>query len=123
MRFLIVLGLAFGLVGTANAQPAGASSTVRIGGWYGALGYCQLTSISSATPLSSCTNGIPAGTGFIEVCVETANVRYRDDGTNPTASVGMPVASGTCFPYAAAIGAIAFIAQSGSPIVNVSFYK
>jgi hypothetical protein len=47
------------------------------------LGYCQLTSLSSATKLSSCNGGIPAGATMAVVRTEGANVRYRDDGGVP----------------------------------------
>lgn len=65
----------------------------------------------------------PAGATIAQISVETAGVRYRDDGIAPTATVGMPVAAGTSFQYAGPLTAIQFIAQSGSPTIDVLYYK
>ena len=50
------------------------------------LGYCQLsaTQLASAVGLASCSGGIPARATLVAVQAETANVRWRDDGTAPT---------------------------------------
>lgn len=88
---------------------------------YVPLGYQQLTSaeLAEATLLT-----IPAGANLAVISVEGAGVRWRDDGTMPTASVGMPIAEGAApFVYSGTLSAIAFIAQSGSPLVNVSYYR
>jgi hypothetical protein len=53
------------------------------------LGYQQITSLSSATALT-----VPTGATVAVIIPETQAIRWRDDGTNPTASVGMPLASG-----------------------------
>jgi hypothetical protein len=114
------------------ATPALAQTPVRVSGTYIPLGYCQITSLGSAVALvsASCSTGaVPAGATILEICVETAEVRYRDDSTAPTTSLGMPVAplSSTvpfCFQYAATpLSQLQFIAVSGSPVVDVAFYK
>lgn len=92
-------------------------------GYIAPLGYCQLTSVSSSTLVSSCSGGIPQRTVWAVLCVDTAAIRWRDDGTAPTASVGMPVASGQCFYYSGTMSALRVIAQTGSPVVNISFYS
>jgi hypothetical protein len=74
-------------------------------------------SVATATNLMP-----PTGATIAQICVETAPVRYRDDGIAPTASVGIPLAAGWCGPYAGPLSAIQFIAQSGSPTIDVSFY-
>lgn len=115
----------------AVALPASAQTPVRVSGVYTPLGYCQITSLSSAVPLitASCSTGsVPAGATMAEICVETAAVRYRDDGTAPTTSLGMLVSpSGTapvCFAYAVTpLSAVSFIAVTGSPVIDLSFYK
>lgn len=66
---------------------------------------------------------VPSGATIAEICVEGAAVRYRDDGVAPTATVGMPVAAGSCFPYSGPLSSVQFIAQSGSPTLDVSYYK
>jgi hypothetical protein len=65
---------------------------------------------------------VPPGATIAWICVETANVRYRDDGTAATASLGIPVTSGSCFAYAGPLAALSFTAQSGSPTIDVSYY-
>jgi hypothetical protein len=53
---------------------------------------------------------------------ETQAVRWRDDGTDPTASVGMPLATGVSLSYDGDLKAVRFIQQSASAIINVSYY-
>jgi hypothetical protein len=82
--------------------------------------------ISAATLTSTTSLTVPSGTTIAQICVETAGVRYRDDGVAPTASVGIPVVATSstpaCFQYAGPLSAIQFIALSGSPTMNVSYY-
>lgn len=85
---------------------------------YAALGYQQITSVSAATGLT-----VPTGAIIAEICVETQAIRYRDDGTNPTATVGMPIPAATCFQYAGPLGAIKIIEQTPSATIDVSYYK
>ena len=85
------------------------------------LGFQQLT----ATQLGSAVSlTVPAGANFAVISVETAAVRFRDDGAAPTAAIGVLLADNTLpFEYWGNLNAIQFIAQTGSPIVNVSYYK
>jgi hypothetical protein len=46
------------------------------------MGYQQITSLGAATTLT-----VPVGSTAALIMCEVASVRYRDDGTNPTASV------------------------------------
>lgn len=88
------------------------------------LGYCQLsnTTLASATPLSSCSNGIPTGATMAMLQAATDNVEYRDDGTAPTASVGMAIISGAQpWLYSGTLSKIQFISSGGT--LNVSFYR
>jgi hypothetical protein len=90
------------------------------------LGYCQITAtpLASATKLSSCSGGIPAGATMMAVQAETANIRYRDDGVAPTSSIGQLLVSGqNPMLYTGTLSAIQFIAATGSPILDVSFYR
>lgn len=92
------------------------------------LGYCQL-SVTTAVPISTCPGGIPSGAFYAFIVPETNAIRVRDDGTNPTTTVGMPV--GTNVPYYATASAagttslstVAVISQSGTATVNITFYK
>lgn len=81
--------------------------------------------LASATPLTLPTT-IQTPTSAM-ICVETAGVRYRDDGTAPTASVGIPLVPvsstvPTCNMYFGPLSKIQFIAISGSPTMDISYY-
>ena len=83
--------------------------------------------ISGATLANATSLTVPSGATFAQICVEGAGVRYRDDGTAPTVSVGIPVvptssSMPTCFQYAGPLSAIRFIAISGTPTMEVSYY-
>jgi hypothetical protein len=88
---------------------------------YEPLGYQQLT----ATQLASAQKlTVPAGANVALISVEVAAVRWRDDGTAPTTSIGMYLPNGLApFEYSGTLDAIEFIAATGSPLVNVSYYK
>lgn len=86
------------------------------------LGYCQL-SVSTVVGISTCSGGIPARTVWAVLCVETANIRWRDDGTNATTTVGMPLIAGSCMYYSGTMSAFTVVAVSGSPVLNISFYS
>lgn len=81
------------------------------------LGYQQITSLSAATGLT-----VPAGATMALVTPETQGVRWRDDGTDPTASVGMIIAAGAYFNYDGDLKRIRFIEQTASAKLNISYY-
>jgi len=56
------------------------------------------------------------------VVAETQGVRWRDDGTSPTASVGMPIAAGAYLNYDGDLNRVKFIEQTASAKLNVSYY-
>ena len=116
----LLLSSAF-LVGLSGAAVA---ADVRPNGPYVPNGYCQITSLGTAVTLvSGCTSGVPASSTIAEICTEGVAVRYTDDGSTPTSSVGIPVSASTCFQYAGDLRAIKFIQQASSGIIDVSFYK
>ena len=88
-------------------------------GYMEPAGYVQITSLSSAVGLSS----IPDGATLAVIQPETQNVRYRDDGTNPTTSVGMILAAGDLLYYTGTMSALKFIEVSASAKINVTYYK
>jgi hypothetical protein len=84
------------------------------------LGYCQLTP-AAATALSTCSGGIPAGANTILMSADTANIRWRDDGTAPTSGTGVSLVFGQLpVTYNGTLSKIQFI---GSGTLNVLFYK
>ncbi len=85
--------------------------------------YQQITSLSAATALTvpAPTNSVPATLALIQA--ETQSVRWRDDGTNPTASVGMVLAAGETLPYTGDLTKLRFIETTASAKLNVSYYR
>lgn len=110
---LLILPAACGHFPVAMAGPvtSGAYYPMAGGGQYG-------LSVVTNTALT-----IPAGAAGAEICVETAGIRYTDDGTAASSSVGIPVASGVCFQYFGQLSKLKFTAQSGSPTIDVLYYK
>ena len=88
-----------------------------------ALGYGQLTSLSSAVAVSTVSGGIPAGTQTVVLQPETQNVRYRDDNTAPTSSVGMILVANQMYEVTVAQAAqMKVIEATASAKLNISFY-
>jgi hypothetical protein len=83
------------------------------------LGYQQITTLTAATGLS-----VPTGSTFAVVSAEGAGVRWRDDGTNPTASVGMPLYAGQSpQQFSGDLTVLKFIQMAPSATLNVSYYE
>lgn len=81
-------------------------------------GYQQITSLAAATALT-----VPAGTSVVVMKCATQAVRFRDDGTNPTAAIGYPLATGVEFIYTAASAErIRVIEQAASAVLDVLYY-
>lgn len=81
------------------------------------LGLETITGLSAAKSLT-----VPTGAVYAEIAVEGAAVRWRDDGTAPTAAVGMPMAVGTHRFHTALLSALKLIEQAASATVTVAYY-
>ncbi len=81
------------------------------------LGYQQITSLSSAVSLT-----VPATATYALIVAESQIVRWRDDGTVPTASIGMPLAAGAALKYEGNLRGIQLIEQAASATINISYY-
>jgi len=89
------------------------------------MGYQQITSLSSAANLTvpqRTPNGQNAKPVFALIIAEGQAVRWRDDLTAPTASVGMPLAIGIPLQYDGDLTNIKFIEQVGGATLNISYY-
>ena len=90
------------------------------------LGYQQLATLSSAVgltvPTIDPTTGLTVKANFALITPEAQAVRWRDDGTAPTASVGMPLAAGVTLQYDGDLSKIKFIEQTSGAKVNISYY-
>jgi hypothetical protein len=87
------------------------------------LGYQQL---SAATLASATSLTVPAGATAADFGVNPTGtaVRYRDDGTAPTAALGM-VINGLNYPplhYTGDLSKIQFILSTGAPILDILYY-
>lgn len=107
----------------AGALLAVSSSAIADGGIRRTpCGYQQITSLSAATLLT-----IPPACGanptLAVITAEAQAVRYRDDGSAPTATVGMPVAIAVAVSYEGTVSKIQFIEQTGGAKLNVLFYR
>jgi hypothetical protein len=80
--------------------PGTDANPLRVDSDSNSKGYQQVTSTTAAATLASlCTNGVlPAGATRV-LLVPTAQIRIRDDGTAPTATVGYPIAASAEWKY------------------------
>lgn len=83
-------------------------------------GYQQLTGIDSTTAQAPT---VPAGTHTMTIQAEDANLRMRDDGTNPTASVGFLIYAGDALTTGTSLAAVKVIATSGTAKANILYEK
>jgi hypothetical protein len=89
------------------------------------LGYQQIATLTSATALTvplTDVNGLSCRPTIALITPETQGVRWRDDGTAPSASVGMPLAAGVTLQYDGDLTKIQFIEQTASAKLNISYY-
>lgn len=87
--------------------------------YYGApLGYQQITSLGSATALT-----VPAGATFALIECEAQAVRWRDDGSDPTATVGMNMAvADVPLVFAGELKRLKFIEVTSGAKLNIAYY-
>jgi hypothetical protein len=84
-----------------------------------ALGHEQIAVLTSAVGFTS----IPAGTETVLLQAETQNVRWRDDGTNPTSTVGLILIANTLYEFT--VGQLArmkFIEAAATAKLNIAYY-
>lgn len=83
-------------------------------------GYQQLTVSTSSTALT-----VPAGSRVCYIVAAATNgVNWRDDGTAPTAGVGMPFAGGASSWFYGDPTKLRFIRSGGADaVLNISYYR
>ncbi|WP_158885171.1 hypothetical protein [Rhodanobacter sp. L36] len=81
------------------------------------LGYQQITATGTAFALTP-----PAGARQARIGAEAQVIRWRDDGTNPTATTGNRITAATEIDYAGNLAAIRLITEVAGGILNVSYY-
>lgn len=82
------------------------------------LGYQQITNLSAAVGLT-----VPAGANLALITCETQAVRWRDDGTDPTATVGYPLPTNAELQFTGEqLSRLKFIEQAASAKLNICYY-
>ena len=85
-----------------------------------AKGYQQIVNPGSSTALT-----VPSGSQYAMFNVEGANgIRFTDDGTTPTASVGMLLTAGTNYWYTGYdLADVRVIAGGAAGTLNILYYS
>ena len=110
---------------TGTGVTVGTIITGQVSGTPGGAGTYQLNATNTASAATVTSGGVPTGArmAYITVSGTSVNAVYRDDGGAPTTAIGVIISSGTGILYTGTLSALQFIAASGSPVLNVSFYK
>lgn len=88
------------------------------------LGVAAAGSVASAANLPQINGAIPSGPNVVALIIpETQNVRFRDDGTDPTSTVGMLLVAGQPFLYTGNLSALRMIQVAATAAVTVAYYK
>lgn len=85
------------------------------------VGYQKLTVSSTAVGLT-----VPAGASRALLVVEAQPIRYRDDGTDPTADIGMLAVANTRFEIESRSSLLAFKAikdDATDAVLSISYYR
>lgn len=90
------------------------------------LGYQQITDLTSAVSLtvpSTDVNGLSCKPAIAIITPAGGPVRWRDDGVDPTATVGMPLAANVTLQYDGDLTKIKFIETGvATAELNISYY-
>lgn len=96
----------------------------RSGGQAGFQAYAKPNGFEQITGLNT-VKGLtpPAESKYCIIQPEAQNVRWRDDGTDPTTGVGMIIVANDTLVYSGDFSAIKFIEVTATAKLNVSYYK
>lgn len=103
---------------TLTTVPDQTHNTPTRDGQLNPLGYQQIANLSAATALT-----IPTGATLAFIQAEGQNIRWRDDGTNPTATVGMLIyADSEPLYYTGTLASLRLIQATATATANISYY-
>ena len=88
-----------------------------LAGKYNPLGYEQINDLSTAQTLT-----VPSGARLALINIQDQAVRWRDDGTSPTATVGMPIAAGGELYYSGTLSKIELIEVVAGAEANIAYF-
>lgn len=110
------------LIDSSGAEKATASNPLqqKFGSYFSAgSGTSQFgLTISSGTTLT-----VPSGASCAQITLESANIRRTSDGTAPTSTVGTLIPVGSQWQDCGPLASYKFSAVSGSPSLNVEYFK
>jgi hypothetical protein len=89
------------------------------------LGYVQATlgtSTAVALTLPTPPTGYSCNFAIIQNQDATNAVTWRDDGTDPTTTVGMRIPAGGELQYAGDVAKLKLLGAAGTPIINAAIY-
>jgi hypothetical protein len=101
------------------------SAVSTVFGYERPLGYQQIVAATLATAQNFTLPAAIPGMQIRRAIVQnntSGAVRWRDDGQAPTATVGMVLGANSELDYGGQMQAIQFITDSGSPILDISYY-
>lgn len=82
------------------------------------LAYQQIIALVFATGLT-----VPDHASKALIAPEVANVRWRDDDTPPTATIGMRLIRNSTMTYIGDLRKLKFIQESAGAKLNVAYYR
>jgi hypothetical protein len=90
-------------------------------------GYAQFTSVAALKTLgvdAPATGGTPIPDGAVKALIqpEAQDIRWTDDGTNPTTVIGNLLKVNTVLEYEGDLARFKFIETAASAKVNVNYY-
>jgi hypothetical protein len=94
------------------------ASTPVVDGNLTPLGYEKVTGLSAVKTLTP-----PAGARLALIQAESQNCRWRDDGTNPSATDGMILKTTADLWYIGTLSALRFLELAASATIHVSYYR
>jgi hypothetical protein len=65
---------------------------------------------------------VPVGATVAIIQAEAQSIRWRDDGTNPTTSVGMVLSAGESLFFTGDLAGFSAIEVAASAKLNISYY-
>lgn len=81
------------------------------------VGYRQLANLDTATAIPN----TPPNACRAIISVSGAPIRWRDDGTPPTSTVGMPIAAGETVEFLGDVSALQLIGSGA--VVDIALYR
>ena len=89
-----------------------------IGKDYKSIGYSRQVNIVTAKGLD-----LHPDCRAVVLHAEKGDIRWRDDGANPTSSVGMRIKKGNSLIYMGELQAFKFIGAHQAAILNITYYR